>query len=180
MLRKKIDLFGIDKVSEILRMPVGDLLIYSDYPIDSPELIYYVIQDFFADVTYKPGGYYTYKEYSISYDRFEGLVIWDDAEFVVSHGGGPSFEYYATPFYEWQSVIPITLANVFDDDFDSGERMDITEIVGDDWHTQIDVDYTELNSVEKVRKWLETEYLSLTYHKINKLRDNVIEYNNLK
>ena len=179
-LRKKIDQFGFEEVSKILKMSIYELLIYSDYPIDSPYLIYLVCQEFFEDITYRPGGQFKYKEYTISYDRYEGLTVWDDDEFVTGHGGGPSFMYYATPFYDGQSVIPITIANVYDDDFDSGKRMDITDIVGDDWHTQIDVDYTKLNSVEKVRNWLETEYLSLTYHKINKLRDDIINYNNLK
>lgn len=178
-LRKKIDRFGVKEVSKILKMSVSQLLMYCDYPINSPDLIYQVIMDFFEEVTHKPGGYYTYKEYSISYDRYEGLVVWDDEEFVTRHGGGPSFEYYATPFYNEQSGIPITLASVFDDDFDNGGRMDLTDIVGSDWYVYIDVDYTKLNSVEKIRNWLETEYLELTYHKINKLRDNIIEYNNL-
>ena len=110
-LRKKIDKYGLEQVGKILHMSTTKLVRYCDYPVDNIEIIYELLLDLYDDLHNRPGGYFAYKEFSIHYDRFEGLLIWNNGGYVENNGGGVSFEFYATPFYNAEPMVPITLSS---------------------------------------------------------------------
>jgi len=174
-IRSMIDSMGVFEVSKIIGLPVLDLVKYSDYSINIPTIIYEVIQEYFTEVKQRPGGRIYYKEFSIHYDEYEGVVVWNDGVYVDSHGGGESFEFYATPFWDGLSIIPINLTDVYVDNIDGDEPMSIIdEIDVENYYDYIDIDYKKFDSHDKLIKWLETDYLELTYNQIKKIRSKVI------
>ena len=173
-IRSMIDSMGVFEVSKIIGLPVFDLIKYSDYPIN-PTIIYEVIQEYFTEVKQRPGGRIYYKEFSIYYEKFEGVVVWNDGNYVDSHGGGTSFQFYATPFWDGLSIIPINLTDVYVDNIDGDEPMSIIDEIGEEnYYDYIDIDYKKFDSLDKLIKWLETDYLELTYNQIKKIRSKVI------
>jgi hypothetical protein len=171
LLRSKIDEFGLEQVGKILHMSTSQLVKYSDYPVDNPEIIFEIMLDVFLDIDNKPGGYIHYKEFSINYDKFDGLLTWNNGLYVENNGGGVSFEFYATPFYNAEPKVPINLSNVWVDNIDGDEAMDITDEIEnfDEYYDFFKVDYKQLDSVDKVVEWFYNVYLPKTYQCITKL-----------
>ena len=179
MLRSKIDEFGLEQVGKILHMSTSQLVKYSDYPVDNPVIMFEILLDLFQDIHNKPGGYLQYKEFSINYDRFEGLLTWNNGGYVENNGGGVSFEFYATPFYNGESIVPIALFNVWADNIDGDEPMEITDEINDEYYDSYTVDYKQLDSVDKLFEWFHTIYLPRTYYKIYDMMSKIIKNNNL-
>jgi len=171
LLRAKIEKFGLEQVGKILQMSTSQLVKYSDYPVDNPEIIFEIMLDLFQDIDNKPGGYIHYKEFSINYDKFDGLLTWNNGSFVQDNGGGVSFEFYATPFYNAEPKVPINLSNVWVDNIDGDEAMDITDEIEnfDEYYDFFKVDYKQLDSVDKVVEWFYNVYLPKTYQSIKRL-----------
>ncbi len=183
LLRSKIDKFGLEQVGKILHMSTSQLVKYSDYPVDNPEIMFEILLDVFQDIDNRPGGYLYYKEFSINYDKFEGLLIWNDGGFVQNNGGGVSFEFYATPFYNAEPMVPITLASVWTDNIDGDEAMEITDELdrfADEYYDSYSVDYKQLDSVDKLIEWFHNIYLPRTYYKIYDMMSEIIKNNNLE
>lgn len=179
MLRSKIDKFGLEQVGKILHMSTSQLVKYSDYPVDNPVIMFEILLDLFQDIHNKPGGYLQYKEFSIHYDRFEGLLTWNNGGYVENNGGGVSFEFYATPFYNGESKVPIALFNVWADNIDGDEPMEITDEINDEYYDSYSVDYKQLDSVDKLFEWFHTIYLPRTYYKIYDMMSEIIKNNDL-
>lgn len=180
LVQNKISEVGLETTSSILGFPFLELIDYADYPIDNSDILLAITTEIFKEIYGKPGGHIYYKEFAISYNNFEGLVTWNDALYVDSHGGGPAFEFYATPFYDGQSVIPIALANVWVDGVD-GEPVDIINFIGnpDDYYDMIEVTKFDFKNTDDVRKWLVDIYMPKTYKSIMSLREDVIKNENM-
>jgi hypothetical protein len=179
-LRKKIDKYGLEQVGKILHMSTTKLVRYCDYPVDNIEIIYELLLDLYDDLHNRPGGYFAYKEFSIHYDRFEGLLIWNNGGYVENNGGGVSFEFYATPFYNAEPMVPITLSSIWIDNIDGGEAMEISDEIDDEYYDSYRVDYKQLNSVDKLIEWFHNIYLPRTYYKIYDMMSEIIKNNNLE
>jgi len=181
-LRSKIDKFGLEQVSQILHMSKIKLARYSDYPVDNIEIIYDLLLDLYKEMYNRPGGNFMYKEFSISYDNFDGLLIWNNGHFVQNNGGGVSFEFYATPFYNAEPIVPITLSNVWIDNIDNiddGEAMEIIDEIDDEYYDSYRVDYKQLDSVDKLIEWFHNIYLPRTYDRIYGMMSEIIKNNKL-
>lgn len=179
MLRSKIDEFGLEQVGKILHMSTSQLVKYSDYPVDNPEIMFEILQDVFLDINSKPGGYIHYKEFSINYDKYDGLLTWNNDSFVQDSGGGVSFEFYATPFYNAEPMVPITLANVWTENIDGGEAMEITDEIDDEYNDSYRINYEQLGSVDKLIEWFYNIYLPRTYFRISVMMKKIIKNNDL-
>jgi hypothetical protein len=175
-IRTMIDNLGVFDVSKMIGLSVYDLIKYSDYPIDNPTILSEIIQDYFiTDVDQRPGGRMYYKEFVITYDRFEGVVVWNDGEYVERNDGEISFVFYATPFWDGMNVIPINLSDVFIYNIEGDELMSIMDEIDEfKYCAYIDVDHKKLDNPDKLILWLRTEYLELTYNEIQKLKFEVI------
>ena len=174
-LRDKINEFGLEQIGKVLRMSTTELVRYSDYPVDNPIIMFDILSDLYQDIHKRPGGYLQYKEFSIKYE--DGLLVWNNGVYVENNGGGVSFEFYATPFFNNESIVPIALNGVWVDNID-GDTMDINDEIYDDYDSY-DVDYKQLDSVDKLIEWFRTIYLSKTYRHINKLMSVIIKNNKL-
>lgn len=179
MLRSKIDEFGLEQVGKILHMSTSQLVKYSDYPVDNPEIMIEILLDLFQDIDNRPGGYLYYKEFSIHYDRFEGLLIWNNGSYVENNGGGVSFEFYATPFYNGEPMVPITLSAVWIDNIDGGEPMEIIDEIDDEYYDSYRINYEQLDSVDKLFEWFHNIYLPKTYFRISVMMKKIIKNNDL-
>ena len=181
LVQNKISEVGLETTASILGFPLLELIDYADYPIDNSDILLNITTEIFKETYDKPGGHIYYKEFAISYDDFEGLVTWNDALYVDSHGGGTAFEFYATPFYDGQSVIPIALANVWTENIDGGESMDIIDEIDNayDYHDMIEVTNFDFKNTDDVRKWIDDVYMPKTYKSIMFLREDVIKNENL-
>jgi len=178
-LRKKIDEFGLEQVAKILHMSIIKLVKYSDYPVDNIEIIYDLLMDF---VNNRPGSYFSYEEFSIHYDKYEGLLIWNNGGYVENNGGGVSFEFYATPFYNREPMVPITLSSVWIDNIDSGQSMEISDEIdrhAEEYYDSYRIDYKQLDSVDKLIEWFHNIYLPRTYDRIYGVMSEIIKNNTL-
>lgn len=175
LLRKRIDEKGLYNVSKLTRIPALKLVEICDYPINTPTVINEILYSYFMTITDLPGGSIYYKEYSIRYDNFEGLLTWNNGLFVDSNGGGVSFEIYATPFYDGEPVVPIAISNVWGDNIDGDDVMILTDEIPDidDYYSVYPVDYKKLDSGEKIMDWFKNVYLPKTYQEIRKLTDKL-------
>ena len=181
MLRSKIDEFGLEQVSNILHMSISQLVNYSDYPVDNPDIIYNLLLGILEEIDNRPGGYLPYKEFSISYDKIDELLIWNNSGYVENNGGGVSFEFYATPFYNAEPMVPITLVGVWVDNIDGGDAIEISGEIDDDYYSSnYSVDYEQLDSVDKLIEWFYNFYLPKTYNRISFMMKNIIKNNKLK
>jgi hypothetical protein len=180
LIQNKIRELGLETTVSILGIPLLELIDYTDYPIDNPDILLVITTEIFKETYNKPGGHMYYKEFTISFNNLESLVSWDDVLYVDSHGGGPSFEFYATPFYDGQSVIPIALANVWVNGVD-GEPEDIINFIGnaDDYHDMIEITNFDFKNTDDVRKWIVETYMPKTYKSIKFLMKDVIKNENL-
>jgi hypothetical protein len=67
------------------------------------------------------------------------------------------------------------LTDVYVDNIDGDEPMSIIDEIGEEnYYDYIDIDYKKFDSLDKLIKWLETDYLELTYNQIKKIRSKVI------
>ena len=173
-----IDRVGLREFEKMSGLSLFEILRYSNYPIDNPIIMYDVVQEYFEGVNNKFPGYINYKEYTIDYDRFEGLVTWSDDAYVEKHGGGISFEFYVTPFFNGTSIIPITLSGLWMENVDESEQMNVIDEV-DDYYKVIEVNHKEISSLDKVLEWLETDYLDISCREIRKLKVEIIKYEKL-
>ena len=173
-----IDRVGLREFEKMSGLSLFEILRYSNYPIDNPVIMYDVVQEYFEGVNNKYPGYINYKEYTIDYDRFEGLVTWSDDAYVEKHGGGISFEFYVTPFFNGTSIIPITLSGLWMENVDESEQMNVIDEV-DDYYKVIEVNHKEISSLDKVLEWLETDYLDISCREIRKLKAEIIKYEKL-
>jgi len=173
-----IDRVGLREFEKMSGLSLFEILRYSNYPIDNPIIMYDVVQEYFEGVNNKFPGYINYKEYTIDYDRFEGLVTWSDDAYVEKHGGGISFEFYVTPFFNGTSIIPITLSGLWMENVDESEQMNVIDEV-DDYYKVIEVNHKEISSLDKVLEWLETDYLDISCREIRKLKAEIIKYEKL-
>jgi len=173
-----IDKVGLREFEKMSGLSLFEILRYSNYPIDNPVIMYDVVQEYFEGVNNKSPGYINYKEYTIDYDRFEGLVTWSDDAYVEKHGGGISFEFYVTPFFNGTSIIPITLSGLWMENVDESEQMNVIDEV-DDYYKVIEVNHKEISSLDKVLEWLETDYLDISCREIRKLKAEIIKYEKL-
>jgi len=181
-LRSKIDKFGLEQVSQILHMSKIKLARYSDYPVDNIEIIYDLLLDLYKEMYNRPGGNFMYKEFSIHYDKYEGLLIWNNGHFVQNNGGGVSFEFYATPFYNAEPMVPITLSSVWVDNIDGGQPMEISDEIdrhAEEYYDSYGVDYKQLDSVDKLIEWFHNIYLPRTYDRIYGMMCEIIKNNKL-
>ena len=181
-LRQRIDDVGIVELSSAMGLSLIELLKYSEYPFNSNKILHLIIYEILEGINTRPGGEIYYKEYRIYYDRFDGLLIWDSTlGFVKNNGGGVSFEFYATPFYNAEPMVPITLSSVWIGNVDSGEPMNISDEIYaiDDYYTSYKVDDSGFKTVDDVENWFKHSYLPKTYFEIRKLSDRVVEENKL-
>lgn len=181
-LRQRIDDVGIVELSSAMGLSVIELLRYSEYPVNSNKIVHLIIDEILEGINTRPGGEIYYKEYRIYYDRFEGLLVWDNGAFVENRGGGGvSYEFYATPYYDGGPTVPITLSSVWIGNVDSGEPMNISDEIYaiDDYFTSYKVDDSGFKTVDDVENWFKHSYLPKTYLEIRKLSDRVVEENKL-
>lgn len=173
-----IDKVGLREFEKMSGLSLFEILRYTNYPIDNPDIMFDVIQEYFEGVNDKYPGYITYKEYTIDYDRFDGLVTWSDVNYVEKHGGGTSFEFYVTPFYNGTSIIPITLSALWIENIDETEPMNVVDVVGD-YSKIIEVNHKEISGLDKLLEWLKTDYLEITCREIRRLKAEIIKNENL-
>lgn len=175
-LRDKINEFGLEQIGKVLRMSTTELVRYSDYPVDNPIIMFDILSDLYQDIHKRPGGYLQYKEFSIKYE--DGLLVWNNGVYVENNGGGVSFEFYATPFFNGESIVPIALNGVWVDNIDGGDTMEINDEIDDDYDFYR-VDYKQLDSVDKLIEWFRTIYLPKTYFRISDMMKKIIKNNDL-
>lgn len=173
-----IDKVGLREFEKMSGLSLFEILRYTNYPIDNPDIMFDVIQEYFEGVNDKYPGYITYKEYIIDYDRFDGLVTWSDVNYVEKHGGGPSFEFYVTPFYNGTSIIPITLSALWLENIDETEPMNVIDEV-DEYYKVIEVNHKAISGLDNFLEWLETEYLEIACREIRRLKAEIIKNENL-
>lgn len=173
-----IDKVGLREFEKMSGLSLFEILRYTNYPIDNPDIMFDVIHEYFEGVNDKYPGYITYKEYTIDYDRFDGLVTWSDVNYVEKHGGGTSFEFYVTPFYNGTSIIPITLSALWIENIDETEPMNVVDEVGD-YSKIIKVNHKEISGLDKLLEWLKTDYLEITCREIRRLKAEIIKNENL-
>ena len=179
-LKLQIEKYGIEDVSKFIGEPMYKLLKYCDYPVETIDIIHEILNEYFREINYLPGGYMTYNEFTLSYNSFEGTILWNNGFYVENNGGGVSFEFYATPFWDGLSIIPINVSDVWIENMDSGEPMSIfDEIDEGSYYENIDIDYKKLNTVDKVFEWFETEYKPQTYDKIKELIEQIRKDNDI-
>ena len=178
-LRQRIDDVGIVELSSAMGLSLIELLKYSEYPVNSNKIVHLIIDEILEGINTRPGGEIYYKEYRIYYDRFDGLLVWDNGEFVKN--SGVSYEFYATPYYDGGPTVPITLSSVWIGNVDSGEPMNISDEIYaiDDYYTSYKVDDSGFKTVDDVENWFKHSYLPKTYFEIRKLSDRVVEENKL-
>jgi hypothetical protein len=177
-MRLMIDKVGLREFEKMSGLSLFEILRYTNYPIDNPIIMYDVVQEYFEGINNKFPGYITYKEYTIDYDRFEGLVTWSDVQYVEKHGGGTSFEFYVTPFFNGTSIIPITLSALWMENVDETEPMNVIDEV-DDYYKIIEVNHKEISGLDKFLEWLKTDYLETACRGIRKLKAEIIKYEKL-
>ena len=177
-MKLMIDKVGLREFEKMSGLSLFEILRYTNYPIDNPIIMYDVVQEYFEGVNNKFPGYITYKEYTIDYDRFEGLVTWSDVQYVEKHGGGTSFEFYVTPFFNGTRIIPITLSALWMENVDETEPMNVIDEV-DDYYKIIEVNHKEISGLDKFLEWLKTDYLETACRGIRKLKAEIIKYEKL-
>ena len=173
-----IDKVGLREFEKMSGLSLFEILRYTNYPIDNPIIMFDVIQEYFEGVNDKYPGYITYKEYIIDYDRFDGLVTWSDVNYVEKHGGGISFEFYVTPFFNGTSIIPITLSALWIENIDETEPMNVIDEI-DEYNKIIEINHKAISGLDNFLEWLETDYLEISCREIRRLKAEIIKNENL-
>jgi hypothetical protein len=97
---------------------------------------------------------------------------------VEKHGGGPSFEFYVTPFFNGTSIIPITLSALWLENIDGTELMNVIDET-DEYNKIIEINHKAISGLDNFLEWLETDYLEIACREIRRLKAEIIKNENL-